>query len=200
MDTHTALNTIGPIMMAVRKEMIWLGEQHSCILTSAVLTEVLRGHGYPNAYALRVRVTILNRQMTEFIKKFGPPSTPDSMGRCEAAGGVMAKLGEPGAALPEDRWPGHAEVKIPGLVSDGAILSDPTITQVNGHDLGFDLPPFLATVSQAFLAGQKKFGREVGGCQLIYTAFPGDLEHEATGLWRSRDGIVRVAEMVTATL
>ena len=49
MDTQTALRTIGLIMEAVRDEMIRLEEQHSCILTSAILTEVLHRKCYRSA-------------------------------------------------------------------------------------------------------------------------------------------------------
>ncbi len=68
MDTQTALNTIGPITIAVREEMIRLEEQHSCILTSAILTEVLHRKGYSSAYTLRVRARIANRAFVEFVE------------------------------------------------------------------------------------------------------------------------------------
>jgi hypothetical protein len=196
MDTRTALDKFGLIMMAVREEMIGLKEHHSCILNSAILTEVLHRMGYHAAYTLRVRVTILNRSFTEFIKRFGVPNTPETMARCEAAGGFMAKIGEPDSEMPEGRWPGHTVVIIPGATSEGPLMSDATITQVNVTGPQFNLPPILALVSDAFVCGRKKFGSEVNGCQLVYTAYPGSVEHESTELWRSRAGIMRVADMV----
>jgi hypothetical protein len=54
-DTTTALNSVGPIMMAVREEMVRLQEEHSCILTSAVLTEVLHRAGYSTAACFPIR-------------------------------------------------------------------------------------------------------------------------------------------------
>ena len=96
--------------------------------------------------------------------------------------------------MPVGRWPGHAVVIIPGVATQGPLMGDATITQVNANGLQFDLPPILALVPDAFVNGERKFGSEVNGCQLVYTAFPGNLEHEATELWTNRQGIARVAD------
>jgi hypothetical protein len=200
MDTQTALKTIGPITIAVREELSRLGEQHSCIPNSAILAEVLHRKGYRSAYALRVAVTVLNRPFTEFFKRFGLPNTPEAMARCEAAGGIMAKVGLPESQMPEGRWPGHTVVIIPGVTSEGSLMSDTTITQVNHDGAQFDVEPFLAVVPGAFVRGQRKFGCEVSGCQFVYTAMPGDREHEATELWTAKAGIDREADMVMSRL
>jgi hypothetical protein len=201
MDTGTALDTIGPIMMAVREEMIRLEEQHSCILTSAILTEVLHRKGYQSAYTLRVRVRIVNRAFKDYVQRYGPPNTPDAMARCDAAGAAMIGLGEgPAEAMPEGRWPGHTVVIIPGVISDGHLMSDATITQVNRPELQIELQPFVAAVQDAFVKGERPFREELNGCLLSYTALPGDREHEATELWTSKLGIALVVDMVMSRL
>ncbi len=197
MDTQTALNTIGPITIAVREEMIRLEEQHSCILTSAILTEVLHRKGYSSAYTLRVRARIANRAFVEFVERYGPPRNPEATARCESAGGLIVGLGEGTAEMmPEGRWPGHTVVIIPGGSDEGPLMSDATITQVNRADAQIDLPPFLTLVPAAFVKGQQKFRCELNGCRLSYTALPGDREHERTELWTSKAGIAGVADMV----
>ncbi len=201
MDTQPTLNTIGPIMMAVQEEMIRLEEQHSCILTSAILTDVLHRKGYPSAYTLRVRVRIVNRAFVEYVQRHGPANTAEAEEKCEAAGGVMIGLGEgPAEAMPEGRWPGHTVVIIPGVSSDGHLMSDATITQANRSEAKIELPPFVAAVQDAFVRGERPFRKEINGCLLSYTALPGDREHEGTELWTSRAGIARVADMVMGRL
>ena len=165
MDTQTALRTIGLIMEAVRDEMIRLEEQHSCILTSAILTEVLHRKCYRSAYTLRVRVRIANRAFKDYVQRYGPPNTPDAMARCDAAGAAVIGLGEgPVEAMPEGRWPGHTVVIIPDVISDGHLMADATISQVNRPNLQIELPPFVAIVRDAFVKGERPFREELDGC------------------------------------
>lgn len=201
MDAQMVINTVGQITMAVRDEMERLEEQHSCILTAAVLTEVLHRKGYKTAYTLRVSVKVVNQAFVQYIELHGTPKTPEEMARFDAAGAATIILGDSSAeALPEGRWPGHTVVILPGVPQGAHLMSDTTITQVNRADIEIEVPPILAVVRDDFLNGQKPLRRTINGCVVSYTALPGDREHETTELWKSRVGIVRVAEAVLARI
>ena len=58
MDLQQVADPIREISMAVRSELHRIGEEHSCIFASAVLTEVLHRKGYNEAYPLTVRALI----------------------------------------------------------------------------------------------------------------------------------------------
>ena len=153
------------------------------------------------SYTLRVRVRIANREFKDYVQRYGLPNTSDAMARCDAAGAAVIGLGEgPVEAMPEGRWPGHAVVIIPDVISDGHLMADATISQVNRPNLQIDLPPFVAIVRDAFVKGERPFREELDGCLLTYTALPNDREHEATELWTSKVGIARVADMVMSRL
>ena len=201
MDLQKIAEPIVNIALAVRWEMERIGEHHSCILTSAVLTDVLQRKGQPNAFTSTVRAQILNPSFTKWVKQFGFPTDPASQEKCDQAGGRLIGLGSgKPKEMPKGVWAGHACVIIPGLFGDKHAMSDVTITQACKSDWGVELPPLFVRVSEEFVRGEKEFKGDVNGCLVIYKAFPDDHEFEIGPLWTDKGRITAIADKVISSL
>jgi hypothetical protein len=125
-------------------------ERNTCILTSAAMVYVLQYLGY-QASPMRLCVQLhWNWNDPKHIS------------------GTVLGSDDRGTRVPPGLWGGHL-----GVVVMNRYLVDPTLDQVN-HDSGGEwLPPLVAEVSPAFLAGSEQHYFSYGESALNYTAFPG---------------------------
>ncbi len=86
-------------------------EDHSCIMASTVLIEVLHAKGIKNAFPLTVKARVLNPTFSEHLKQEPFPNTSKQQAQWMADGCSIVVIG-PEEGL-SDQWPAHLIVVIP---------------------------------------------------------------------------------------
>jgi hypothetical protein len=185
-------NRIAEAVKIVMGELSAVHEQHSCIMASAVLLDVLLSIGIDGAYPLTVKPRILNPQFVRRLRTESFPTTSQQFAEWSAAGCSMVAIGH--GTGTSDSWAGHLVVVVPNAYAGKAIVIDPTITQASVPDWGIELRPLMFVAPASFLQGDREFKAPVNDSMIVYMAFPSDHSYETTPLWsnrQKRDVIVR---------
>jgi hypothetical protein len=201
MEMHETVKLLGIICEEVVEELNKHRIQHACIHGSAVLTKVLRGVAFPEAYPLAVGVRIFNKAYQEWVDAHGIPGDDASADACDDAGGSIIFIGkETEPPVDRTRWHGHLAVVIPMAFGDRHAFLDLTITQANRPDRGIELQPVCFRVRDEFVRGSDSVSFEVKGTLLIYKAYPEDFSYNDDGDCLAMEGIDEVVSAVIQRL
>jgi len=191
------------IVQAVQNVIAANDLEDHCIHTSALLAKAFHAYGYPDAYLLTVGVQIFNPAFLAWVKKHGPPETPEQAAACDDSGGVTIHLGAGhDQPIDEDRWKGHLVVVVPNAMDGRDCMFDLSVPQVNKHGYGIVLQPVMAVLKPegSFVHGETPMIPDMNGSRVRYMAYPEDKSFNNDGDCMTIPGIDVALQLVAQQL
>ncbi len=164
------------------------GEQHSCILASALVIETIkRRHQNVEIFPLAVEVKILDSIQKNQLENNLPLT------------GDQRVVGYRKSKSTKDLWAGHLIVLVKNIENRN-LLIDLTIHQIGQIATDIEISPLVFPVPLEFCKYKTNAGSMNNGNYLIYKPYPEDKSYEESSIWNDTTYINQMIEKIEKTL